>query len=878
MRIVLDLQGAQTDSRLRGIGRYSLSFAQAIARNKGIHDVFIVLNGLFPDTVEPIRAAFEGLLPQENIFVWQAAGPVISSDPRNMWRLHTAELVRESLIESLRPDIVHLSSVIEGYQENAVMSIGLLSGSSIPTAATLYDLIPLMYPEHYLKPDPAYADFYKQRLAILKKADHYLAISESAQRDAIEHLRVSADDTVNISAAADDRFRPLDLPAPEEESLRRRMGLTRPFIMYAGTPDARKNHMRLIKAYSLLPKEARKGHQLALVGYLPDSAEKKFLKQLKKCGLKTSDVVMTGAVTDDEIVQLYNLCEFFVFPSWHEGFGLPALEAMSCGTPVIAANTSSLPEVVGREDALFDPFDEADIARKMAEMIGNGKLRDGLSRHGLARARNFSWDKTALRAIEAFEGWHAERAKAEVVPIMQPSLSKISSEQHLIEMISRMNLMPVEERDLLKTAEAIVKNRPAASNKTLLVDVSELVQTDAGTGIQRVVRSVLSELMKNPPEGYAVEPVYATLGRHGYRYARNFTREYLGQAVSAAEDDYVDVRAGDVFLGLDWPSHVVRYHKDYLLEWRRRGVRIFFVVYDLLPVQHPQFFRNGAAQNHQSWCETISHFDGALCISRAVADDFHDWLQALGPKGNRRPFSINWFHLGADIKAAPVPSSTPAKGADGKMRPAQAGRPSFLMVGTIEPRKGHAQVLQAFELLWKQGVDVNLVIIGKEGWMVDKLASKLRHHRELGQRLFWLDKASDKELMEAYAASTCLIAASEGEGFGLPLIEAAHQKLPIIARDLPVFLEVAGEHAFYFSGLKPEALATGIREWLMLDSAGKAPRSEGMPWLTWRQSTESLTAALLGGKAYKTWNPGDRRSGEVQATDTMPGKVKQVRK
>ena len=129
------------------------------------------------------------------------------------------------------------------------------------------------------------------------------------------------------------------------------------------------------------------------------------------------------------------------------------------------------------------------------------------------------------------------------------------------------------------------------------------------------------------------------------------------------------------------------------------------------------------------------------------------------------------------------------------------------MVGTIEPRKGHMQVLDAFDQLWSQGMDINLIIAGAEGWRhlrqdmrrtIPQIVARLRSHRERGRRLFWVNGPSDEYLEKIYATSSCLIAASEGEGFGLPLIEAARHKLPIIARDIPVFREVAGEHALLF--------------------------------------------------------------------------------
>ena len=180
-----------------------------------------------------------------------------------------------------------------------------------------------------------------------------------------------------------------------------------------------------------------------------------------------------------------------------------------------------------------------------------------------------------------------------------------------------------------------------------------------------------------------------------------------------------------------------------------------------------------------------------------------------------------------------------------------ADRPSFLMVGTLEPRKGQTQALAALEKLWEQGVQANLVIVGKQGWKMESLVDRLRHHPELGKRLFWLEGISDEYLEKVYAASTCLIAASAGEGFGLPLIEAAQHKLPIIARDIPVFREVAGEHAYYFDGLDSESLAQAIQDWLKLKSESRVPSSENMPWLRWEQSVQQLIKRILPSKQYK---------------------------
>lgn len=212
-------------------------------------------------------------------------------------------------------------------------------------------------------------------------------------------------------------------------------------------------------------------------------------------------------------------------------------------------------------------------------------------------------------------------------------------------------------------------------------------------------------------------------------------------------------------------------------------------------------------------------------------------------------FAIRWSHIGADMDR-----DQPSKGLPSDVEEAVAQfrtRPTFLMVGTLEPRKGHEQALDAFEQLWQSGVDVSLVIVGQQGWMVQTLVERLRAHPALNKRLVWLEAVSDEYLEKIYAASTCLIAASYGEGFGLPLIEAAKHKLPILARDIPVFREIAGENAFYFKGELPAQMAHAVGLWLDLYRENNHPRSETISWRTWKQSASQLWRCLSHPKVHQ---------------------------
>lgn len=408
MRIILDLQACQASSMHRGIGRYSIALALAMARNPAGHDLRIVLNEAYPDSAEALRKTFGQLLPQSQISSFATPLPVSEVDPRNAGRVRAAERIRERYLASLRPDVVHVASLFEGLSDNSVASVLHGEGRS-GAAVTLYDLIPLMRKERYLS-DPNVAAWYYRKLESLKNADLLLAISGSARQEAIDLLQLAPDSVVNISSAVDTMFRPLALAPEARAQLLSRYGLTRQFIMYTGGIDYRKNIEGLVEAYAMLPAVLRQGYQLAVVCSIQDADRQRLQRLAAKLGLAGDDLVLTGFVPDDDLVALYNCTALFVFPSLHEGFGLPALEAMACGAPVIGSNTSSIPEVIGRADALFDPASTAAISAGIAQVLGDPGRQADLRAHGLAQARRFSWDASAKRAFDAFEAWHARHS------------------------------------------------------------------------------------------------------------------------------------------------------------------------------------------------------------------------------------------------------------------------------------------------------------------------------------------------------------------------------------------------------------------------------------------------------------------------------------
>ncbi len=467
MRIVIDMQGAQTASRFRGIGRYSLSFAHAVINEGHGHEVLLLLNGLFPETIEPIRSEFASCLPARNILVWTAPGPIQAIQSDNLARHAAAELIREAFINSLEPDVVHVTSLFEGFGDEAAISIGRFDQQT-PVSTVLYDLIPLLNPAKYLAASGA-AAFYQGRLESLARSRAMLAISEYSRQEGMECLPEHASRIVNMSSAIDRRFRAISVDARMAQELLSRLGVSRPFVMYSGGGDERKNLARLIEAWTLLPASVRSTHQLLFAGKLYGPELEHLRNAANEYQLEDGELVFTDYVADEELVHLYNLCKLFVFPSWHEGFGLPALEAMACGAAVIGSNVTSLPEVINLPEALFDPLDTQSIAGKLQQALEDGAFLQRLKDHGLQQAKNFSWEMTAQRAMKCWESialnlqastQHWQHRREHYIQVQNVLVQRLiemdhirSSDKELRALASALALNEEQLLDFLRTGE-----------------------------------------------------------------------------------------------------------------------------------------------------------------------------------------------------------------------------------------------------------------------------------------------------------------------------------------------------------------------------------------------------------------------------------------
>lgn len=384
---------------------------------------------------------------------------------------------------------------------------------------------------------------------------------------------------------------------------------------------------------------------------------------------------------------------------------------------------------------------------------------------------------------------------------------------------------------------APVDRGPYLKIPRLFVDVSVIARSDAGTGIQRVVRALWSELSQINPDRFEVIPIAGSARRRYRRIIPNFLHKPLKRLPLPIGRRAIRPRHGDVFLGIDLATHIIPRNSAQVRAWRSAGMRIVVIVYDLLPIRHPEWFNDVSAAHFRAWArELASGSDALACISATVADDVRAWLSEQDDSVAKLRPQISAIRLGTTAATGAPTAGLPADW-EQTIAWARAGY-SILMVGTIEPRKGHSQALAAFEKLWSDWPDGDwqLLIVGRPGWKMQELQDRLLNHPAYGTRLKWIDDASDEYVEQLYSACSGVLVASHGEGLGLPLLEAAQHNKGILARDIPVFREVAPSGAIFFDGDTAEDMAKALNTCRSSDWTSHLDTNQ----VSWRQTVRQL--------------------------------------
>ncbi|MCW1935705.1 glycosyltransferase [Pseudomonas sp. MDMC_285] len=491
----------------------------------------------------------------------------------------------------------------------------------------------------------------------------------------------------------------------DKHAIRQRLQLpTDAFIVcsYGQLGETKLNH-RLLQAWLASTLAQPADSYLIFVGELGQSDYAQELRAaIARSGLQER-IRITGRV-DSEHYRLY-------LGAADIAVQLRSLSRGETSAAVLDCMNHCLPTIVNANGSMADL--NADSVYRIADDFADEALTAALQTlSGDAQQRQ----ALGQRARATIEQQHAPEHCA---ALYQQAISQIitaqrASRQKQLKAIGQLP-QPVHENTLLAVAEQLMPSQPVSLHQPCIyIDITATTQSQRLTGIERVARALTLALLQAPPAGYRVEPVYLTHqgGRWHYRQANAYTCRMLGME-AVTPDRGIACRAGDRIIALDYSGEsLVRASQSGLYEHLRdQGVTCQLLLHDLLPVTRPELFPAQSHQHFGRWLEQAIALDGIICVTRTVSEELRAWLRQERP-ARAETLAIDYSHHGADLSGAAPSRGLPENAAE--LLAELAARPTVLMVGTLEPRKGYIQALAAFTQLWQKGAEINLVIVGEK--------------------------------------------------------------------------------------------------------------------------------------------------------------------
>jgi len=742
MRLVLDVASSlQGSSRFRGIGRYARGLISGLLSTAGDNEVWLACAEDHSETLDEIIREFGPVVGRDRIRSYKVFPDTSHRRYDLDFKRRVSEALREHFLASLCPDVVIVLSMFEGYHEDLVTSAKSVF-PHVYYAVIAYDLIPFLNQDAYLGVEDA-RRWYFDKLEHFKRCDHFLAISESARREVQDCLGMHPSRTTAIMTAADDFKLLADRFAEQGNPYDDKWRGQGPYYVYAASYEARKNFQNLIVAYGKVCRSISNPPDLVLVTSSRSEILGDIFANCSANGVDPLRVKVTGHVSDDELAAIYKNCLCMVYVSSHEGFGLPILEAMHVGAPVISSNASSMPEIVRESYAMFDPGVPSEIAQMMLSVHADQAFRSSLAANSTVQRERFSWSKTAESVWGAVKGLVSGPNDSSTFPSSNELYAK------LITVIrAYISEYAVTDEDLVRSiANYIDFNVEAAGAAKVNCDLSE---------------------------GWLIE------GPFDSTYSLSLLNREISRALKALGEVvhlYSTEGPGDFEPNLQFMAD---HHPDLIPEIVTRSARNKLngravVSRNLYPPRVSDI--DGAVSSMHSyaweesrfpveWVEAFNrHLDIVTCLSKHVQ-------KVLEDNGVVVPMSVSgcgvdhWERIA--VKRRSRPSGAPFR---------------FLHVSSCFPRKGPDVLVEAFARAFGREDKVELVIktFRNPHNEIEKILEAVaRRYPDMCKVEILYGDLSDSELKQIYLSSDALVAPSRAEGFGLPIAEAMLCGLPVI--------------------------------------------------------------------------------------------------
>lgn len=832
MKLGIDLFPFFTESRYRGIGRYARGFLEELIRIDTA-DQFHFLN-IYDDYCgdpQPNAQCYMHRYHCGSTAV-KFDGKLLLSEPAFDEYRHAicGHFIRSSGIDAmLFLSMMENDQPLQAEWFSGILKIGIL-----------YDLIPLLFQQEYLSNSFA-REKYLAYLEFVKKMDILLAISETSKKDAVRLLGIAPEKIVVISAGVDPQF--INVATKPHIPLREKIAQQNPYLLFVGGADTRKNIAKTIQAFAMNQAARDNNIRFVIVGRL-GAVEKAGFRMIASDYNVADRVDFIGYVSDERVIDLYSGAVALLFPSLYEGFGLPVLEAMCCGTAVITSNNSSLIEVAEGYAQLVDANSVESISEGITKTLMNMSETERLVESAKAYAMTYRWERAAQIARQAFE-----------VPIMQYT-AKHEAERRfsfdsafleaIVQQYQRFNV-PFRwpealalARDLQRVTES-TRSEGSCLRTRIYFDVSDRIvmqQRGALIGDFDIEMLLINALMS-----YAeVTPVVIRKG------------ESAGVLVAIDLATGNDVReiiptTGDIYFRPDLQERgmdIVLNDAD-LQFLHQSGIKAFACLSDrsiARLMRRTEACTDGEAT--QSLDKMLRVMDGVFTSSKSTTNEILQYFEAQKERLRRPdPLFLGYFYPGIDNFRSRVFDVS------GRIIKLFATRREvYIVQGDALSLQGYRLILSAFERIWRKGGDCRLCFLGQTGSDMNAIANDIGQHHQFNRKLLLIEEANAPVLEYALLHATALIHLSEGENPLLPMLNAASSRLPVLCSDTPVYRELAGEFAFYFSP-NAKSIARCVYEFQSARRKGNLPDVTRFARYTWDDVANRLFTMMEQGQDWE---------------------------